>query len=98
MLRESEGHSEGADDDKMDIVDEADEEVEVDEAGGLVGEGDQVDETPKKHVDCFLLPGRRNFPAIDLIRWPKPNEYIELFQITKSRVHPIKLDQLQELM
>ncbi|KAF8427450.1 hypothetical protein EV426DRAFT_685185 [Tirmania nivea] len=89
-------------DDMMDIVDKADEEM--DEAGCLVEEVDQVKDTAMpglaatKHIDPFLLPGRRNFPAIDLIRWPKTKQYIELFQITTSRVHPIKLDKLQEVI
>lgn len=46
----------------------------------------------------FLLPRSGNFPAIDLIRWPKTGEYIELFQLTTSKDHPIKLDPLKGIM
>jgi len=55
--------------DMMDIVDEADEGM--DEAGCLVEEVNQVKDgampglTATKQIDRFLLPGRRNFPAID---------------------------------
>jgi len=75
FLGENEEPSENEVDDMMDIVDEADEEM--DEAGCLVEEVNQVKDgampglTATKQIDRFLLPGRRNFPAIDLISWPK---------------------------
>ena len=48
--------------------------------------------------DQFLLPKQRNFASIDLIRWPKTRDYIELFQITTSESHPIKLEPLKKIM
>ena len=48
--------------------------------------------------DQFLLLKQRNFASTDLLRWPKTSDYIELFQITTSKSHPIKLEPLKKIM
>ena len=97
------------DNDQDEENDASDQEMgEVDDLVGKVDSGsgpseticevEVVDMSNAVDQDRFLLPSRRNFPAIDLIRIPTTKEYIELFQITSSTNHPINLPKLKGIM
>jgi len=66
----------------------------MDETSDVTGEAVEVSNTVDE--TRFYLPSQRNFPVVDLIRRSK--SYIELFQITVSKAHPINLPKLQVIM